>query len=727
MGKLNVGAQVGSKKSTKKKTAPEPEPEYESESDYVSEEEVSLDFSVKTVNANGQVVDKDGNVIEEEGGGGGVTRGDAGSSNMSSKEKEREARRKAMQEELNARVAKVQLEQRGDVEKVLSKKESKKAAAINKLREAEQQHRKDTSDAAISVSTGQGAVEATSKDIILTGFSISARGIPLYENSSVVLTAGRRYGVVGPNGRGKSVFLRQLGKRPCPLPVPANLDILYVEQEVLGDDRTALNTVIEADTERANLVKEEETLLAISEEDAEAPVNEEGQTRDERLKEVYERLEEIGSDKAVSRASRILTGLSFTEELKQRPTKLLSGGWKMRVSLAKALFLAPDVLLLDEPTNHLDLRAVLWLEEYLLRLKRTTIVLVTHDREFLNNVATDIYHLDMKKLNHYRGDYESFRAGFDERARAHDRAYEKQEKVIRAAKKGNMTKSDREEKAAKGNKMSKADRKRAQRAGGDALEATQGAPELLQKRREYEVKFSFPTPTLLTPPILKIVEVDFHYPGGPDILNSIDCGIDMDSRISIVGLNGAGKSTFLNLICGDIEPTGGEIIRAQKLRIGRYSQHFVDQLVFDETPVEYLTRMFGRGTAVLEIQYQEARNLLGRVGLEGRNHEVPINKLSGGQKARVVFASITLKQPHILVFDEPTNNLDMESIDSLADALDAYEGGVVLVSHDARLIRQVANRTWVVDADSKPQIYEYKGTFDEYKEELIDELFNDDE
>ncbi|KAJ1435451.1 P-loop containing nucleoside triphosphate hydrolase [Sesbania bispinosa] len=482
----------------------------------------------------------------------------------------------------------------------------------------------------------------------------------LLKNTSMRISHGKRYGLVGPNGKGKSTLLKLLAWRK--IPVPKNIDVLLVEQEVVGDDKTALEAVVSANDELVKIRQEVSALQNVSsvEESVDKDNNYEEDDAGEKLAELYEKLQLMGSDAAEAQASKILAGLGFTKDMQGRPTKSFSGGWRMRISLARALFVQPTLLLLDEPTNHLDLRAVLWLEEYLCRWKKTLVV-VSHDRDFLNTVK--------------------------------DRA------KFAAAKEASKSK------------------------GKGKVDEDEAPPEVPQKWRDYSVEFHFPEPTELTPPLLQLIEVSFSYPNREDFrLSSVDVGIDMGTRVAIVGPNGAGKSTLLNLLAGDLVPTEGEVRRSQKLRIGRYSQHFVDLLTMDETPVQYLLRLHPDQEG---LSKQEAvRAKLGKFGLPSHNHLTPIVKLSGGQKARVVFTSISMSKPHILLLDEPTNHLDMQSIDALADALDEFTGGVVLVSHDSRLISRVCedeerSQIWVVEDGT---VRTFPGTFEDYKEDLLREI-----
>jgi len=360
---------------------------------------------------------------------------------------------------------------------------------------------------------------------------------------------------------------------------------------------------------------------------------------------------------------------------------------------------------------------VLWLEEYLQRWKKTLVV-VSHDREFLNNVCTDIIHLHDLKLTSYRGSFAQFEDMYEQRRREANKAFEKYEKQLKAAKATSSKAKIEKVQAGAKQKVEQAAKKGKGAGGSDDEGAKADAP---RKWSDYTVSFTFPEPTELPPPLLSLSDCSFTYPGRDDFaLHEVSCGLDMGSRVAIVGPNGAGKSTLLNLIAGDLTPTAGDSRRSPKLRIGRYSQHFVDILAYDENPVEYLLRM--HPTANLKVE--TARALLGRFGLEGHNHLTPIVKLSGGQKARVVFASICLSQPHMLLLDEPTNHLDMQSIDALGEALAEFKGGVVLVSHDSRLLSTVCadetvSRVWVVDNGT---VTFYPGEWEQFRKDLVEEI-----
>lgn len=611
-------------------------------------------------------------------------------------------------------------------EKELKKREKKDMLAAQAAELAKKEALRDDHDAftvvigsKTSILEGHDEADANVKDITIDNFSVAARGKELLKNASVKISHGKRYGLVGPNGMGKSTLLKLLAWRK--IPVPKNIDVLLVEQEVVGDDRSALDAVVSANEELVKLRQEVASLQGTSvltgeDEDNDADGNDTG----EKLAELYEKLELMGSDAAEAQASKILAGLGFTKAMQGRPTRSFSGGWRMRISLARALFVQPTLLLLDEPTNHLDLRAVLWLEEYLCRWKKTLVV-VSHDRDFLNTVCSEIIHLHDMKLQYYRGNFDDFESGYEQRRKEMNKKFETYDKQLKAAKRsGNRAQQEKVKDRAKFVAAKEASKSKSK---GKAANEDEAMPEAPQKWKDYTVEFHFPEPTELTPPLLQLIEVSFSYPNREDFrLSNVDVGIDMGTRVAIVGPNGAGKSTLLNLLAGDLVPTEGEVRKSQKLRIGRYSQHFVDLLTMDETPVQYLLRLHPDQEG---LSKQEAvRAKLGKYGLPSHNHLTPITKLSGGQKARVVFTSISMSKPHILLLDEPTNHLDMQSIDALADALDEFTGGVVLVSHDSRLISRVCedeekSEIWVVENGT---VEKFPGTFEEYKDDLVKEI-----
>merc|ERR1719414_2337950 len=537
----------------------------------------------------------------------------------------------------------------------------------------------------------------TAVDIKIDKFSIAAKGKDLFRDASLLIAQGRRYGLVGPNGHGKTTLLRHIGSRA--LQIPPNIDVLYCEQEVVADEKSALETVLLSDEKRTNLLKECKDLEA---------KQEKGKDVTERLNEVYEELRAIGADQAEPKARRLLAGLGFTREMQERATNKFSGGWRMRVSLARALFIEPTLLMLDEPTNHLDLNAVIWLDNYLQNWKKTLLI-VSHDQSFLDNVCTDIIHLDQCKLWYYKGNYSMFKKMEMQKRRERIKEYEKQEKRIKELKSSGQSKKKAESKQKEA--LTRKQQKNQSKLSKNDDEDT-GPTELLERPKEYLVKFRFPETSTLQPPILGLYNVSFGYEGQGKLFKNVDFGIDMESRVAIVGPNGVGKSTFLKLLMGDIEPDQGEARRNLRLKIGRFDQHSGEHLTAAESATEYLMRLF-------DLPVEKARKALGSFGLQSHAHTVMMKDLSGGQKSRVALAELTLSAPDVIILDEPTNNLDIESIDALAEALNEYEGGVIIVSHDERLIRETNCQLWVIEDQS---IEEIEGDFDDYRKEVLDEL-----
>ncbi|XP_063147397.1 ATP-binding cassette sub-family F member 1 [Candoia aspera] len=544
--------------------------------------------------------------------------------------------------------------------------------------------------------TSRQAMLENASDIKLEKFSISAHGKELFVNADLYIVAGRRYGLVGPNGKGKTTLLKHIANRA--LSIPPNIDVLLCEQEVVADETPAVQAVLKADTKRLKLLEEEKHL--------QAQLEKGDDTAAERLEKIYEELRATGAAAAEAKARRILAGLGFNPEMQNRQTKKFSGGWRMRVSLARALFMEPTLLMLDEPTNHLDLNAVIWLNNYLQTWKKTLLI-VSHDQGFLDDVCTDIIHLDMQKLFYYRGNYMTFKKMYQQKQKELLKQYEKQEKKLKDLKAGGKStkQAEKQTKEALTRKQQKCRKK-------NQDEESSEAPELLKRPKEYTVKFTFPDPPPLAPPILGLHGVDFSYEGQKPLFKNLDFGIDMESRICIVGPNGVGKSTLLLLLTGKLTPTRGEMRKNHRLKVGFFNQQYADQLNMQETATEYLQRNFN-------LPYQDARKCLGRFGLESHAHTIQICKLSGGQKARVVFAELACREPDVLILDEPTNNLDIESIDALGDAINDYKGAVIIVSHDARLITETNCHLWVVEDQTVNQI---DGDFEDYKREVLEAL-----
>ncbi|XP_062832913.1 ATP-binding cassette sub-family F member 3 isoform X2 [Anolis carolinensis] len=529
-----------------------------------------------------------------------------------------------------------------------------------------------------------------SYDVRIENFDVSFGERVLLTGADLNLAYGRRYGLVGRNGLGKTTLLKMIASRS--LRIPSHISILHVEQEVAGDDTPALQSVLECDTTRESLLKEEKELTT--------RVNSgrgEG-TEGTRLSEIYAALEEIEADKAPARASVILAGLGFSAKMQQQTTKEFSGGWRMRLALARALFARPDLLLLDEPTNMLDVKAIIWLENYL-QTWQSTILVVSHDRNFLNAVATDVIHLHSQRLDSYRGDFENFVKIKEERLKNQQREYEAQKQYREHI----QVFIDRFRYNA--NRASQVQSK---------LKLLEKLPKLKPVDKESEVTFKFPDGfEKFSPPILQLDEVDFYYEPDHFIFRGLSVSADLDSRICVVGENGAGKSTMLKILMGELAPVHGIRHAHRNLKIGYFSQHHVDQLDLDISATELLAKKFPGKTE------EEYRHQLGCYGVSGELAVRPVASLSGGQKSRVAFAQMTMPCPNFYILDEPTNHLDMETIESLAKALNAFRGGLILVSHDERFIRLVCQGLWVCGEGTVKRI---EGGFDEYRD-ILQEQF----
>ncbi|EAN93040.1 putative ABC transporter [Trypanosoma cruzi] len=527
-----------------------------------------------------------------------------------------------------------------------------------------------------------------SRNISLKKVSVSVNGKVLFKDTVVKLSAGSRYGLMGPNGRGKSTILRLLSTRE--LPVQSNLDLLLVEQEqeFHASDLSAVDAVLESHKKQKEYSTEAVTLRGKVE------LNE---VEFARLQFLEDELEMMGASQAEARARRILFGLGFPTEWHERPTKSFSGGWRKRIALASAVFIEPDVLMLDEPTNHLDLNAVIWLESYLCeqyseKVRRPkTLVVVSHDAGFLDEVCTHMVHVENHLLNYYRGGYSGFDEQLRQRHQELDKKYAAVSKTIKEKKRNGMSNAQVDDWIK------------------DQVRTGRLDPLYLEKRRDYIVNFPFAEPPELPDAcIFKLEDVSFNYPGGPVLFENVNCALWTDSRITLCGPNGIGKSTLLNIMTGELNPTVGVVTINRKVRVGRYNQHFVDKLPLEKTAVEYI-----RSLGINEED--KARRQLGSFGLEGNVHKNQIATLSGGQKARVAFAAISTEKPHFLLFDEPTNHLDVESIEALCEAIKAFRGGVLVVTHDARLIEETEMQIWEV---GNRTVTSFNGTLSEYKKKV---------
>ncbi|KAG4304473.1 hypothetical protein PORY_002183 [Pneumocystis oryctolagi] len=521
--------------------------------------------------------------------------------------------------------------------------------------------------------------------------------------AKVELNYGQRYGLLGANGSGKSTFLRSLAERDIAFPM--HLDVFLVNEEAAAGEKSALDYILESARAKFLAVEEEFERLLTEKEESEKD-SEEGLS-DALMEELMERMNELEGEISEAKAVAVLRGLGFSDSRMKTPTKEMSGGWRMRVALGCALFLQPTVLLLDEPTNHLDLEAVVWLETYLSQYRRILVV-NSHSQDFLNHVCTNIIDLTpSRQLVYYGGNYDVYVRTKHELEVNQMKAYAKQQDEITHIKKFISS---------AGTYANLVRQAKSKQKIIDKMEAA-GLVEKVEQPKT--VSFKFENVRKLPPPIISFNDVSFSYDGKSEntLYESLSFGIDMDSRIALLGKNGAGKSTLLNLIMGNLIPTTGNISKNSGLKLAKYCQHSADQLPYDKSPLDYIQDKFK--ALYPERDVQQWRSHLGRFGLSGAHQTNEIRMLSDGLKSRVVFAELALENPHIILLDEPTNHLDVASIDALAKACNSWTGGIVLISHDFRLIEQVClpdvGELWEV---KHKKIVKLDITIQQYKESL---------
>jgi ATP-binding cassette subfamily F protein 3 len=502
----------------------------------------------------------------------------------------------------------------------------------------------------------------------------------LLEGTSLSVERGQKIGLVGRNGTGKSTLFKLISGTLQPdqgaIQLQNGVRLGQVAQEAPSSDVSLIETVLAADTERDHLLRRAETVSDPTE-----------------IAEVHTRLADIDADRAPARAARILAGLGFDEETQQRSCSEFSGGWRMRVALAGALFARPDMLLLDEPTNHLDLEAAIWLEQYL-KTWPGTLLVISHDRRFLNQIVDGIAHLSEQTLTRYTGNYDRF-----ERTR--------RERLIHQAAARERQEAERERIQAFVDRFrAKATKARQAQSRVKMLERMEPIASVIE---EHTVTFTFPDPDIPAPPMLALDGVSVGYEADKPILRGLDLRIDPDDRIALIGANGNGKSTLVKLLCDRLKPQTGQVVKASKLSVGYFAQHQSEELDLQETAFQHASR------ALPDARESQVRAHLGRFGFSGDRADTKVEHLSGGEKARLLFAMMSIEVPNILFLDEPTNHLDVDAREALIQALNTFDGAVVLVSHDAHLVELIADRLWLVDDGAcKP----YDGTLEDYATEL---------
>uniref|UniRef100_UPI0025E547CA ABC-F family ATP-binding cassette domain-containing protein n=1 Tax=uncultured Maricaulis sp. TaxID=174710 RepID=UPI0025E547CA len=507
-------------------------------------------------------------------------------------------------------------------------------------------------------------------------------GRMLFDQATLFLPAKTKMGLVGRNGTGKSTLFRlirgELGSEGGETRVQKGARVGSVAQEAPGGDDSLIDVVMAADTERAALLAESETA-----------------TEPNRIAEIQTRLADIDSHTAEARAGSILAGLGFTGEEQRRPCREFSGGWRMRVALAATLFERPDLLLLDEPTNYLDLEGVMWLQTYLKTFPGAALV-ISHDRDLLNGAMQKIAHLKQGKLTVWDGGYDDFEKALAERQRLQMKMVEKQEVERRHLQ------SFVDRFKAKASKAKQA-QSRVKRLEKMQIVATQVEDPV--------APFNFPSPQRrMAPPIVRMVNLQAGYAPGKPVLRDVTLNIDTEDRIGILGRNGAGKSTMAKLLCDRLAPLEGHLRKHKKMQIAYFAQHQIDSLSPDMSAYQHIIELMPDATEA------QRRSRLATFGLPGDRQETPADTLSGGEKARLLFNLITFEGPHLLILDEPTNHLDMDSRAALIQAINEYEGAVVLISHDRHLIESCVDRLWVVgDGTVKP----YDEDIETYRQSLL--------
>ena len=511
--------------------------------------------------------------------------------------------------------------------------------------------------------------------LTVNGITVRLGGRTIIDRASASIRPGSRVGLIGRNGAGKSTLMKvmigQIDPDEGMIEMPRRTRLGYIAQEAPAGDASPFETVLAADVERATLMTESETCTDM-----------------DRLGDLHERLLAIDAYSAPARASRILLGLGFDEEMQARPLDSYSGGWKMRVALAALLFSQPDVLLLDEPSNHLDLEATLWLENFL-KSYAGTLIVISHERDLLNTVVDTILHLDRGKITIYVGGYDDF-----ERQRAERAAQVAAAKAAQDAQRARLQ-----------------DYVARNSARASTAKQAQSRAKMLAKMQPIAaiaedpgLSFAFPSPSELKPPLITLDMAAVGYAATP-VLRALNLRIDPDDRIALLGRNGNGKTTLARLLAAQLPAMEGAVNASGKMRVGYFTQYQVEELQGDDTPLQHMTRaMEGQTPGAVRAQ-------LGRFGFSGDKALTTASKLSGGERARLALALITRDAPHLLILDEPTNHLDVDAREALVQALNDYDGAVILISHDRHMVELTADRLVLVENGAAR---DYPGSIDDY-------------
>ena len=529
-----------------------------------------------------------------------------------------------------------------------------------------------------------GKANSTSNMVQVNKFSVAIGPKKLFDDSELVLAPGNIYGLIGKNGCGKTTLLNMIATRE--FPINEKILILHVEQEIEETEKTPIQLLMESNGSFYKYHKRFQELEEIMASEDFDEMDNSDEIMDE-YEKIETELRAVVPEVEEAKIRKILKGLGFTEKTMEQPSNLFSGGWKMRISLAKALYIEPDLLLLDEPTNHLDLEAVIWLGNYLEEVfpsKKKMALVVSHNVGFLNQVCSHTLNIEDGKLVTYKGNYTSFKYNYNKKITHHEKEWNK----LMKKKKGKSKKEF------------------------DELVKNSG---LSEPPKPYNVTINFTEIPRYSNNVLSVNELSFSY-GDKVIFNDITFGVDMDSRITLIGRNGIGKSTLLKLMMEELQPNSGNIIKQNGLRIGYYHQHFENLLPKDKTPVEYLEQTVPEDL-ITGSKMQTVRKYLGTLKLESEAHNSLIGNLSGGQKARVALIGLLFQQPHFILMDEPTNHLDIETVEALIEGLKEYDGGLMVITHEPEMITNLESELWILENN---KITFYNNTFEEYCDSIID-------
>ena len=517
--------------------------------------------------------------------------------------------------------------------------------------------------------------------LTINAITVRLGGKVILDRASATIPSRSRVGFIGRNGAGKSTLMKVIAGVNDPdegtIETPRDATMGYVAQEAPGGPDSPFERVLACDTERAALMTESET------------------TRDpHRIGEIHERLNAIEAHAAPARAARILAGLGFSEDDQHRPLNDFSGGWRMRVALAGLLFAGPELLLLDEPSNHLDLEAAIWLENFL-KTYRGTLLVISHERDLLNNVVDHILHLEGGKTTLYPGGYDDF-----ERQRSERLAQAESMRAKQDAQRAHL--------------QAYVDRWRFKahtaRQAQSRMKALARMQPIAAAVEDSSMSFHFPNPSELRPPLITLDKASVGYAEDKPILSLLNLRIDPDDRIALLGRNGNGKTTLARLLSGRLDTMEGSMSASSKMRVGYFAQHQVEELDAEDTPIQHMTRLMP------DAKPGHVRAQLGRFGFSGEKAELAVRHLSGGERARLALALITREAPHMLILDEPTNHLDVDAREALVQALNDYEGAVIVVSHDRHMLELTADRLVLV-ADGRAT--DFTGTLDDYRDFIL--------